>query len=204
MRGRAGGVRWVLTSIARRRAGLLLLAIALLCAGGCQAPVEEGAPTAVSPVLLSFLSRARSAHHAADIHVDSNELGKAVEVLDKLTQEAKPKVGADGEAPAEVKEVLADTRARLADLRSRQGRFDAANVDIDAGLKLVADVSYFRGHLFEMRGVVEQRRAKKLTQDGNADAAKEAKQRALVAFEKSMAINLKVIEQALPAEEPAQ
>jgi hypothetical protein len=48
-----------------------------------------------------------------------------------------------GPALAEVREVLADTLARRAELSSRLGQHDAATADVDRGLTLAAEVSYF-------------------------------------------------------------
>ena len=54
--------------------------------------------------------------------------------------------------------MLADTRARVANLQSELGNFGAAMEHVDVGLKLVPGDSYFRGHLYEVRGLVEERR----------------------------------------------
>lgn len=61
--------------------------------------------------------------------------------------------------------------------------------------------TYFRGHLFEVRGLLEDRRAKALTDEGKGEEALKAKQRALSAFETSMEIQAEVINQALPSPE---
>lgn len=103
--------------------------------------------------------------------------------------------------PPEVREVLADTRARLADLKSQLGQFQQASKDVDRGLELAEETTYFRGHLFEVRGLVEERRAKDLSDKGNTTAAEEAKRQALDAFEKSMSIQAEVIRQATDEED---
>jgi tetratricopeptide (TPR) repeat protein len=151
--------------------------------GDGQAPVDSK--------LLAFLSKAKSAHHIADQYEEDKELQKAIEVLRKLL---------DGSAPSspEVREVLADTRARVADLESQLGNFDVAAKDIDAGLELAKEVTYFRGHLFEVRGMVEERRGKAEAQKGDEKAAEASKKRALEAFEQAMSIQDQVIKQAIP------
>jgi tetratricopeptide (TPR) repeat protein len=138
---------------------------------------------------MSFISGARSAHHLADGHEEKGDLPGAEAALGRLL---------DGPLPpkkdaAEVREVLADTRARLADLRSRRGDFDAALKDVDQGLGLVPEQSYFRGHLFETRGLVEERRTKALAAAGDQAGAGQAKERALAAFEEAMRIQQGVI-----------
>ena len=191
-------------------ASLVTLAwLALLCllAGSCAKESAEdrcacdspdaGAP--VDPALLAFLSRARSAHHRADVLEEQGKLGPAIAQLGKVTEGPRPR-GQQPHPHPEVQEVLADTRARVADLKSRLGKFDEAMQEVKVGLGLARQLSYFRGHLFEVRGLVEERRAKTLKEQGDAPAAEAAKQRALSAFEQAMEIQAEVIRQAVPKE----
>ncbi len=184
-----------------RAFGRLVLLLALganLTVSGCSqtdAPavcVSEDGGEPISPALLAFLSRARSGHHIAD-QLETAEPQRAIQTLEAIVQGSKP----SGDF-VEAREVLADTRARLADLKSQAGRFDEALKDIEAGLTEAREVSYFQGHLFEVRGLVEERRAVKLKADGDTDGAAQAKARALTAFEASMNIQEQVIERALP------
>ncbi len=147
--------------------------------------------------MLSFLSRARAAHHIADNHEQNQRWDDAIKTLNGLLKGPLPP------KHPEVREVLADTHARLADLKSQQGQFDGAGANVESGLKLATSETYFRGHLFEMRGLVEERRAKQLKADGDDAGAKAATERALAAFEESMRIQAKVIESALPPPAPS-
>ena len=158
--------------------------------------LDAGKP--VDPALFAFLSRARAAHHTADLHEQDKDLQGAVRALESLLSGPIP--SAD-RPPPEVREVLADTRARLADYRSQLGDFDAAARDVGQGLELAREPSYFRGHLFEVRGLIEERRARKLRDAGDAPSSEQAKQRALEAFEESMRIQEQVIRDSLPREE---
>ena len=156
------------------------------------ASVEGGQP--VSPALLAFLSRARSGHHAAD-QLEQDRPEQAIAKLQAIVDGPIP----GGNTPlVEAREVLADTRARLADLKSQAGSFADALADINAGLEQAKETSYFRGHLFEVRGLVEERQSKQHSEQGDATGAAAAKQRALTAFEASMDIQERVIEQNLP------
>jgi hypothetical protein len=159
---------------------------------------DAGAP--VDPVLMAFLSRARTAHHLADGFEESHQLERAVDALRKVVEGPVP----PGKEPApEVREVLADTHARLADLASQLGRFDDAARHVDDGLADVPQAGYFRGHLFEVRGLLEERRAKTLRSAGNEQAAAQAEQRAVEASETSMAILAEVVKNAAPAAAPS-
>jgi tetratricopeptide (TPR) repeat protein len=165
-------------------------------ARGTERPAEpacacEGAAV-VDPALLAFLSRARSAHHAADLSLAAGDSAAAVRALERLVAAPRP-----AGPPPEVAEVMADTCARLAELRSEAGEFDAAVRDVDAGLKLAPAPSHYQGHLFEVAGVVEERRAKALEANGDREGAASARQRAVGLFERAIAVQDQVITEAL-------
>jgi len=162
------------------------------------ASTEAGTP--VDPTLLAFLSRARSAHHRADAFEEQGKLDQAIAELMRVVHGPVPR---PTDAYPETREVLADTHARLADLRSRQGQFAQALSDIQTGLDLAEAPTYFRGHLFEVRGLLEERRSQALREAGDETGAEQARQRALEAFDQAMTIQAKVIEGAL-GEEGAQ
>jgi len=153
---------------------------------------EVAAGTPVDKVLVAFLGKARADHHSADLLEDKQDPGGAVRVLEGLlTAKHIP------ERP-EAQEVVADTRARLADLKSELGRFDEATREVDSGLALVKGTTYYRGHLLEMRGLVHERHAKQLRTQGDLGAAKVAEEAALEAFEASMRVQQQVIDEVLP------
>jgi hypothetical protein len=152
------------------------------------APAER----VVDPALLAFLSQARSAHHVADLKEAAGDQPAAIRALAELTDTAKP----PGTAP-EVDEVLADTRARLADLLSQAGQFDRAEAEVVAGLEHARARTYFRGHLFEVRGLLEERREKALRVKGHGQEADRARERSLGAYEEAMKIQAQVIEKSI-------
>jgi tetratricopeptide (TPR) repeat protein len=149
---------------------------------------------AVDPSLMAFLSKARAVHHEADLAEKAGDARRAVGALEQLT--AGPTPGASHPSP-EVREVLADTCARLAELRSGLGEPDGALADLDRGLALAREPTHFRGRLMEVRGLVEERRAKVLQDKGDRKAAAEAKDRALAAYEQAVEIQDEVIGRAL-------
>ncbi|HWP09723.1 MAG TPA: hypothetical protein VNN72_28470 [Polyangiaceae bacterium] len=180
----------------KRARALLCVVLALgACSKARPDPCADGdAGEPVGPALLAFLSRSRSAHHRADAREEHQEWSGAETELEAIIEGPKP---ACPDA-AEVREVLADTYARLADLRSRHADFTAALADIERGVALVPDTSYFRGHLFEVRGLVEERSAKALAARGDAVGAAAAQERALAAFQEAMRIQSDVIERTSP------
>lgn len=176
----------------------LALLLVLACA---RAPDAERCPDSdagrpIDTTLLAFLSRARAAHHAADQAEAGGRLAQAAELLDAVVAGPLPP-GSAAKAP-EVREVLADTLARTADLKSRAGQFDRAIMDVQRGLQHVPDPNYFQGHLYEVRGLVEERRSTALQQAGDAAGASSARARSLAALETAMKIQSEVIRSAAP------
>jgi tetratricopeptide (TPR) repeat protein len=177
------------------RAGVLVCALVLAhCARRPPDACADEHGRAVGTALLAFLSRSRAAHHRADAFEGKSDLPAAEAELHAVIDGPKPPC----EGAAEVREVLADTRARLGELRSREGDYDGAAADVEQGLTLVPERSYFRGHLLEVRGLIEERRAKALTLAGDAAGAKAAAERALGAFQEAMRIQAAVIEETAP------
>lgn len=189
-----------------RRATWLVVAVASLTVVGACAkrpePTRDGRAASscacepagvVDPALLAFLSKARASHHEADLSEGAGDGAGAVRALERLVEGPSPYVG---HAP-EVAEVLADTRARLADLRSSAGDFEGARRDTEIGLQSAAEPSHFRGHLFEVAGIVEERRGKALKAKGDLAAAEGAFRLAIEAYERSIATQDEVIRRAL-------
>ena len=154
--------------------------------------LDAGNP--VDPILLAFLSRARAAHHLTDELEGAGDPKAATEPLERLVAGPFPRGSGDELAP-EVREVLADTLARLADLHSRQGAFDRARNEIQLGLGHAREPNYFQGHLLETAGLIEERQAKAL-ETSDPKSAAELRKRAITLLEQAMAVQSAVIERA--------
>jgi hypothetical protein len=181
------------------RTGIVLAALLTIwaCKSDPAPCVDATTGRAVDAQLLAFLSRARAAHHTADRAEETNDRAQAIRVLADVVRGPFPAGGERG-AP-EVREVLADTLARLAELRSEAGAFDAAEADITRGLELVPEPSYFRGHLYEVSGLMWEQRARALRERGDPAGADAARARALEALETAMKIQADVIRRSVPA-----
>lgn len=186
---------------------IALIALSLGASACTRAPVaqeETSCPDVqtagpIDPPLLAFLSRARAAHHLAD-QLEASDPAAAIARLQELTGGPEPDTG--GPRRPEIREVLADTYARLADLESRRGGFGAAQAHIERGLGLAREITYFRGHLLEVRGHVYERQGEALAGTGDSAGAREARQRALAAFESAMKLQARVIECSLQSGSP--
>ena len=183
--------------------GMMLLAVLSACAkseprptersGACEcassAPVVDGA-------LLAFLSKAKALHGEADVAEDRKDVPAALAALQRV-------LDTSGESPEKIRapereEVLADTRARMAELRAATGDFDKALADVNDGLTHAKGPSYFRGHLYEVMGMIEEKRAGALSKS-NASAAdvEAARKRAIDASEAAVKIQDEVITRAM-------
>jgi len=188
----------------RRVAAALLLCLPLGLA--CESRVSPSdcpcAPpdsAVVDRELLAFLSRARSAHHAADMFdgETTEEPERALSALLRVTEGPQPAT-----TTPEIAEVLADTWARIAELEGRLGRFEDATRSVERGLGLAPKVSYYEGHLHEVLGTVLERQHRLLLERGQHEEAARAKARALASLERSMHIQEQVIEGATPSPNP--
>lgn len=155
---------------------------------------EASTAVVVDGPILAYLSQARSLHHEASLHEGAGKVDAALASLKRLVDAPKPHPGT---AVPEVEEVLADAYARMAELELSQNALDRAAKDIDLGLAHAAGDTYFRGHLFEVRGLIEEARSRALADGGSKDAAEAARKRALVALEEAIGIQDRVIRKAL-------
>jgi tetratricopeptide (TPR) repeat protein len=155
---------------------------------------------AVSPELLAFLSKARAAHHNADLLEAKGDLLGASDAVRRIVTGPRPP------ASPELEEVLSDAHARLADLESRRGDFEEALAQIGRGLALAKELSHYRGHLFETKGVVHERWMAAHEKAGNDEKAASERALALAAFEEAIEIQDQVIRKLLPGpgEDPGE
>jgi hypothetical protein len=177
---------------------LLLIAMTGAALVGCRG---EGAArcgdtdaTPVDTEVMAFLSAARALHHEANVKEDSADLPGAIAALDRLVALPTPHPGS---TVPEVEEVMADAYARRAELRLRARDLDGAGQDVNAGLARAKEPTYFRGHLLEVRGLVDEARASTLVDAGKSEEAARAKARAIESFEEAVSVQSKVIERTL-------
>lgn len=171
----------------------LLPFLFLLAMAGCQQHPTQGTcddSAIVDTDVMAFLSKARAAHHRANVLEADGKLADAITSLDELVKSPIPRPGTN---VPEIEEVLADTYARMADLRLQLGDMDAASNDINAGLAHAPQPSYFRGHLLEVQGIIEEQRASKLADAGKPDEAAAARKRATTLLKQAIDMQDQVI-----------
>jgi hypothetical protein len=185
-------------------APVLAVVVALACgrdgSGGSGANANAGAASspsagvAVDTQVLAYLSEARALHHEADMKEQAGDYAGAAQAIDRLVHAQRPH---PTERVPEVDEVLADAHARLAELWIHAGDPDRAGREVDEGLRHAPDLSYFRGHLFEVDGLVEEARGRALADAGRPDEAQKAKARAVRRFEQAVEMQDEVIARAI-------
>lgn len=177
---------------------VLAFAIAIGCkgSGGGGAEGESGGQV-VDTEIMAFLSEARALHHQANLKEEAGDIAGAVAAMERLVAARRPH---DGKAP-EVQEVLADAYARLAELQLKQNALPKAAEAVRTGLGHAPEPTYFRGHLVEVEGLIEEARAAELADAGNAEQAAKSREKAIQLLEEVVRIQDQVIQRSLAARE---
>lgn len=183
----------------KRRSIVMLALSTLLLAlvvtfGVVPACTHDDGETPVDTEIMAFLSEARALHHQANLKEASGDIPGAVAAIERLVAAKRPHPGR--KAP-EIEEVLADAYARLAEMRLRGNELDPAALAVKNGLEHVAEATYFRGHLIEVQGLVEEARAAQLADAGKPEEASKARERAIVLLEEVVKIQEQVIQRSL-------
>jgi len=185
---------------ARRRGALVLLGVcaALALAVGLLACGNDSGrdgrtvtrltqpEDAIDESLMLALSQAKNFHHKARVYMSDGQLPLATAAVRQILAIEFP----DGAAEAE--DVRTDARALLAKLLVAQGQVDAAMSVVDEGLAAATRESFFVANLYTVKGEVLQAQAELLVSTGqpaDGDRAREIRKQAIVAFDKSIAIN---------------
>lgn len=169
--------------------GVTLAAVA--CDRHSTGSTGEDAPV-VDMELMAFLSEARALHHQANLREEAGDLAGAASAMQRLVTAKPPRA----KAP-EVEEVLADAYARLAELELKQNHLDPAQRAIESGLAHAPEPTYFRGHLVEVQGLVEESRSQALADAGKPEEAAKSREKAIQLLEEVVKIQDQVIQKSL-------
>ncbi len=174
---------------------LSALAVAAGVALACEEVKQhEGAGSVTTPddavdmELMAYLSRARALHHEANLKEEMGDKKGAVDAMERLTSQPFSRA-----VTPEVDEVLSDAFARRAELELGMGDLDSASLSVERGLTHTKEPTYFRGHLVEVSGLLDEARAHALTDAGKPDLAKRAQEKALAELEQAIDIQNHVL-----------
>jgi tetratricopeptide (TPR) repeat protein len=179
---------------------VLAIAIAIGCKGsssGGGGAGEGDNGQVVDTEIMAFLSEARALHLQANLKEEAGDVAGAAAAMERLVAARRPH---DGKAP-EVQEVLADAYARLAELQLKLNALPKAADAVKTGLSHAPDPTYFRGHLVEVEGLIEEARAMELADAGNPEEAAKSREKAIQLLEEVVKIQDQVIQRSLAARE---
>lgn len=176
-----------------RRALCFVIALGLAACGRTEtSDTQASSQQAVDNSVMAYLSMARARHHEANVQEAQGDVAGALAALTQLAHAPTPHPGT---TIPEVDEVLADTYARMAELELGRDGLDAAAHDVDDGLLHAKDPTFFRGHLLEVQGIIEEARGNRAADAGKTDEAARARKRAVELLREAIAIQEKVVQQ---------
>jgi hypothetical protein len=161
--------------------------------------IQTDTTAVVDSELLAFLSLARAHHHEANLLEGSGDSAGAIAALRKIVDAPKPH---PGQRFPEVEEVLADTYARMAELELESNDLGSAERDVDTGLTHATEPTYFRGHLLEVSGIIEEAHAAVLVDGGHTAEADKTRAHALALLREAVDVQEAVISRVLDARAP--
>jgi hypothetical protein len=164
-----------------------------LALAACSRPFDrarnDAGTHAIDGPTMAFLSMARARHHEANIREAQGDIPGAIGALDALIGAPRP---ADPPVP-EVREVLADACARIAEFELARNRDTAALARLDEGLAFADAPTFFRGHLLELQGIAFELRANALADAGQRENASAARELALERLRQAISIQERVV-----------
>ncbi len=172
-------------------AGVALVALGFACSsdsdrrGGPVTRITEP-EDAIDEALMVALSQAKNFHHKARVYMSDGQLPLATAAVRQILAVRFPP------AAPEAEDVVLDARAMLAKLLVAQGQVEAAMSVVDEGLAVASRDSFFVANLYTVKGEVLQAQAELLVSTGqpaDGDRAREVRKQAIIAFDKSIAIN---------------
>jgi tetratricopeptide (TPR) repeat protein len=158
------------------------------------APSAADAGAAFDVETMAFLSKARALHHLANVKESAGDLPGAIDAMEQLVRAPRPH---PAQKVPEIEEVVSDAYARLAELRLAAGDLDGAQGAIREGLLHAPDPTYFRGHLLEVQGILEETRGAMLADAGKSEEAAKARARAMALLQEAVHVQDQVIDRAL-------
>jgi predicted negative regulator of RcsB-dependent stress response len=137
------------------------------------------------------LAQAKNFHHKAKVYMSDGNLAEAAAQMEAILAIPFPPAAPEGD------DVRLDARALLAKLLVAQNKIDEAMTVVDQGIGGARRDSFFLANLYTVKGEVHHARAAQL--EGEPDANKQRivdeKKAAIMAFDRSIAIDNQLVEQ---------
>lgn len=174
----------------RRRLPLLVLMFASGCITEEPQPIDEH--------LMAALGQARALHHVADVQLAEGDTEGALAALERVTEVDFPP------GAPERDDVVVDAYGRMSKLLIGAGKLDEAMAMVEKGLREGRErETFYVAALHMIVGEIHEARAAAAREAGDAATARSAAREAIEAYERSIAVNQKVLDRLL-AEGPAE
>jgi tetratricopeptide (TPR) repeat protein len=176
------------------------LVLALLVLGASVAPAgcisEE--PQPIDEHLMAALGQARALHHLADVQLAEGDTAEALTALERVVAIAFP------EGAPERDDVVVDAYGRMAKIQLGAGRLDEAMATVERGLREGRERdTFYVAALHMVVGEIHEARAAAAREASDATTAGSAAREAIEAYERSIAVNQRVLDRLL-AEGPVE
>lgn len=179
---------------------LRCLALALLALAAALAPAgcitEE--PQPIDEHLMAALGQARALHHLADVQLAEGDTAEALAALERVVAIEFP------EGAPERDDVVVDAYGRMAKIQLGAGRLDDAMATVEKGLREGRErETFYVAALHMVVGEIHEGRAAAAREANDTATARSAAREAIEAYERSIAVNQKVLDRLL-AEGPVE
>lgn len=174
-----------------------VLAFALLLAGGTSGCITEE-PQPIDEHLMAALGQARALHHVADVQLAEGDTAGALEALERVVQIEFP------EGAPERDDVVVDAYGRMAKIQLGGGHIDEAMAIVEKGLREGRERdTFYVAALHMIVGEIHEARAAAAREANDTATARSAAREAIEAYERSIAVNQRVLDRLL-AEGPVE
>jgi tetratricopeptide (TPR) repeat protein len=145
----------------------------------------HGGGERISQQLMVALAQAKNFHHRAKVYMSDGNTAEAIDSVRRILSLRFPP------GAPEAEDVRADARALLAKLMIGHGELEEAARVVDEGVANASRDSFFIANLYTVRGEIHEAQA--AAEEARGEAGKAAavshRREAILAFERSIAIN---------------
>lgn len=155
-------------------------------------------PQPIDEHLMAALGQARALHHVADIQLEEGETDQAIASLERVVAIEFP------EGAPERDDIVVDAYGRIAKIQLGADRLDDAMRSVEKGLREGRErETFYVAALHTIVGEIHEARANQARDASDAATARTEARSAIEAYERSIAVNQKVLDRLLE-EGPAE
>ena len=178
-------------SVVQHAAAASLLVLGATFAALLPGCIEEE-PQPIDEHLMAALGQARALHHLADVQLAEGETDQAIAALERVIAIEFPV-----ESP-ERDDVVVDAYGRIAKVQLGAGRIDDAMRSVERGLREGRERdTFYVAALHMIVGEIHEAKATQAREGGDEATARTEGRSAIDAYERSIAVNQKVLDRLL-------